>query len=200
MIDTKKVGRPKKFDRTEAIEQALQVFWTKGFDGASMKMLTDAMGINSPSLYAEFGDKRGLYLEAIDRYANHGGCAPLDALEAAPNIQDAVHGFFEAVIAHSSGEGAQGCFLVSCVSTSAGNVDGTSELLHDAISDTDDRIAARFEKAIAEGQLPSDFPARRQAQLLFDLRQGLVFRARAGVSAAQLREDIDHRVSAVLRR
>ena len=71
MNGTKKVGRPKTFDRDEALTKAIGVFWKQGYEGASMKLLTDEMGINSPSLYAEFGDKHGLYLEAINSYATN---------------------------------------------------------------------------------------------------------------------------------
>lgn len=197
---TKKVGRPKKFDRDEALLQAINVFWKQGYEGASMKLLTDSMGINSPSLYAEFGDKHALYLEAIDRYAQNGACAPLVALESEPDIAKAVRAFFEAAIDYSTHHesGARGCFLASCVSTSAGHVEGTATLLRQAIETTDARITARFDIEKARGTLPQDFPARDQAKLLFDLRQGLVFRARAGFGEDELRADIDKDVAAVL--
>jgi AcrR family transcriptional regulator len=200
MSDTKKVGRPKKFDRDDAVGRAMDVFWSKGYDGASMKNLTEAMGINSPSLYAEFGDKQGLYLETIDRYANHDACAPLVALESEPDIAKAVRAFFEAAIEYSTHHesGAKGCFLVACVSTSAGNVEGTQKLLFEAIQATDDRITARFEQEISRGTLPSDFPVQDRARMLFDLRQGLVFRARAGFDAEVLVADIAKNVDAVL--
>ena len=153
MNNTKKVGRPKKFDREEALLKAMGVFWKQGYEGASMKVLTDSMGINSPSLYAEFGDKHRLYLEAIDRYANSDACAPLVALEGEPDIRKAVRAFFEAAIDYSThhDSGALGCFLASCVSTSAGHVDGTQELLRDAIEATDARITARCEIEKARG-------------------------------------------------
>lgn len=200
MISTKKVGRPKQFNRDDAVAGALQVFWKRGYEGASMKNLTEAMGINSPSLYAEFGDKHGLYLEAIDRYANNDACEPLVALESEPDITKAVYAFFEAAIDYSTrhSSGAKGCFLASCVSTSAGHIEGAAALLHDAIAKTDDRITARFELEKVSGRLPEDFPSRDQAKLLFDLRQGLVFRARADVDPAVLKVDIDKNVRAVL--
>lgn len=200
MNDTKKVGRPKKFNRDDAVNRAMNVFWNKGYDGASMKNLTEAMGINSPSLYAEFGDKHGLYLETIDHYANDDGCAPLVALETELDITKAVHAFFEAVITYATHHesGATGCFLVSCVSTSAGNVSGTQELLRKAIETTDARITARFDMEKTRGTLPTDFPSLERAKLLFDLRQGLVFRARAGFEDVILLDDIDKNVAAVL--
>lgn len=200
MIDTKKVGRPKMFDRDDAVNSAMNVFWSKGYEGASMKTLTEAMGINSPSLYAEFGDKHGLYLETIDKYANDDGCAPLVALETEPDITKAVRAFFEAVITYATDHksGATGCFLVSCVSTSAGNVSGTQELLRKAIETTDARITARFDLEKTSGRLPVDFPSSERAKMLFDLRQGLVFRARAGFKDASLLCEIDKNVAAVL--
>src|SRR5262245_46755403 len=62
------VGRPRSFDAGEALEQALKVFWRKGFEGASLDDLTEAMGINRPSLYAAFGNKEQLFRRALERY------------------------------------------------------------------------------------------------------------------------------------
>ena len=173
---------------------------TRGEARTSMKNGSEAMGNNSPSLYAEFGDKHGLYLETIDRYANDDGCAPLVALESEPDIAKAVRAFFEAVITYATHHesGATGCFLVSCVSTSAGNVSGTQELLRKAIEATDARISARFDLEKTRGTLPMDFPSIERAKLLFDLRQGLVFRARAGFEDTALLDDIDKDIAAVL--
>lgn len=200
MINTKKVGRPKKFDRDDALLRAMNVFWKNGYEGASMKILTEAMGINSPSLYAEFGDKHALYLEAIEKYATSDACAPLSALESEPEIEKAVCAFFVAAIDYSlhHDSGARGCFLASCVSTSAGHIEGTEELLQLAIASTDKRICARFEEEKARGALPPEFPSLERAKLLFDLRQGLVFRARAGVEQQELLAAVGRNVSAVL--
>ncbi|MEO9863901.1 MAG: TetR/AcrR family transcriptional regulator [Yoonia sp.] len=197
---TKRVGRPKAFDRDEALTKAIGVFWKQGYEGASMKLLTDEMGINSPSLYAEFGDKHGLYLEAINSYATNDACTPLVALETVPDIREAVRAFFNAVVDYSThhSSGAKGCFLVSCVATSAGHVDGTAEMLRDAITATDERIKARFDQEIEKGSLPKNFPSAERAKLMFDLRQGMVFRARAGFSDDRLESNVDKYVRAVL--
>src|SRR5947209_16697338 len=63
-------GRPRSFDLDKALDAALQVFWRKGYEGASLSDLTQAMGINRPSLYAAFGDKEMLFRKALDRYAS----------------------------------------------------------------------------------------------------------------------------------
>src|SRR5205814_7401242 len=61
-------GRPRSFDTNKALDRALQVFWRKGYEGASLPDLTEAMGINRPSLYAAFGNKEALFRKALDRY------------------------------------------------------------------------------------------------------------------------------------
>src|SRR5213592_2988476 len=64
------VGRPRAFDVDQALDQALKVFWRKGYQGASLPDLTRAMGINRPSLYAAFGNKQSLFKKAVERYSN----------------------------------------------------------------------------------------------------------------------------------
>ncbi|MEQ9364064.1 MAG: TetR/AcrR family transcriptional regulator [Leptospirales bacterium] len=196
----KKTGRPRAFERDEALLAAMNVFWAKGYDRASMKDLTEAMGINSPSLYSVFGDKHRLYLEAIDRYASNDACAPLVAFETEPDIARAVRSFMEAVIdyATTNDSGALGCFLSSCVSTSAGQVEGAQELLRRAIEDTDARLSRRFDLEKARGVLPDTFPSMERARLMFDLRQGHVFRARAGLDRESMESDLDFRVQMIL--
>ncbi len=196
----KKTGRPLSFDRDEALLASMYVFWAKGYEGASIKDLTTAMGINSPSLYAAFGDKHQLYLEAIDAYASNEACAPLVAFETEPDITKAVRSFMKAVIDYSTDNpsGVRGCFLSSCVSTSAGEVEGAQERLQHAILDTDARIARRFELEKARGALPDNFPSLERAKLMLDLRQGYVFRCRAGLDAESMIADIGSRVQMVL--
>src|SRR5271163_2757517 len=65
---TRAVGRPRSFDAGKALEAAMKVFWRKGYEGASLSDLTKAMGVNRPSLYAAFGDKKALFRKALDRY------------------------------------------------------------------------------------------------------------------------------------
>ncbi|GAB3478241.1 TetR/AcrR family transcriptional regulator [Marinomonas epiphytica] len=200
MNNTKKIGRPKVFNDTQVLEKALNVFWSKGYDGASMKDLTGAMGINAPSLYATFGDKKNLFLKTVDHYMHSGSCSPLEVFEQETDIRQAVIAFFQEVIRLSTqGEqGTQGCFLSACVATSVETVEGASQQLQTGIEESQKRIAKRFELAKQEAQLPADFPSEQRARLMFDLRQGPVFRARAGTSADDLKQDINAWVDCIL--
>ncbi len=200
MIDTKKVGRPKKFNNDDALLAAINIFWMKGYDGASMKDLTTGMGINGPSLYAAFGDKRELYLKAINAYISNDACTPLVAFESESDIFLAICAFMKAAIKYATdhSSGAKGCFLSSCVSTSAGEVDGVQEMLKKALEETDKRLAKRFDTEKEKGVLPIDFPSLERARLMFDLRQGHVLRARAGLDPSDMLSDIEQRASLVL--
>ena len=76
-------GRPRAFDRDAALDRAMHLFWRKGYESTSVSDLTEAMGIAPPSLYAAFGDKKRLFLEAVDRYqAGPGSFVPC---ETTPN-------------------------------------------------------------------------------------------------------------------
>lgn len=200
MNDTKKIGRPRTFDEKTALEAAMNVFWAKGYDGASMKDLTAGMGISGPSLYSTFGDKRELYLKTIDFYADVDGCAPVVAFESEPDIAEAIKDFLTAVVTYSTQAegGPKGCFLASCVATTVGEVDGVDVRMEKAIRDTDERLAGKFKAAIEKGELPSDFPSDQRGRLLHDMRQGLVHRSRAGWSADALLEDLDDRIRMIL--
>lgn len=195
-----KVGRPRGFDKESALRAAITVFWEKGYDGASMKDLTAAMGINSPSLYTAFGDKHQLYLEAIDCYANDNACAPLVAFESEPDVEKAIIAFMQASIDGASQQSGnpKGCFLGSCVSTTAGRVEGAIERLQQAILGADEQLAQRFEREKQRGTLPDDFPSLQRAQLMFDLRQGYVLRARAGLDASTMERDLAFRARMIL--
>ncbi|MDD9950636.1 MAG: TetR/AcrR family transcriptional regulator [Zetaproteobacteria bacterium] len=200
MNNTKKVGRPKKFNESQALQAATEVFWSKGYDGASLKDLTEAMGINGPSLYATYGDKESLFLQSVTHYMANSNCTPLEAFEQQTQIAVAVRSFFEAIIQYTTEHagGTRGCFLSSCVSTCAETIAGVKPLLQHAIQESENRLVTRFEQAKQAGELPQDFPSAQRARLMFDLRQGPVFRARAGLSAPVIRADIDYWVHMVL--
>lgn len=180
--------------------QAMSVFWTKGYDGASLRDLTQAMGITGPSLYSAFGDKRELYLKTIDRYADVDGCAPIVALEEEEDIEKAIRGFLLEIIHYATEHesGAKGCFLASSVTTTVGQVEGVAERVEAAIADTEKRLAARFDREIKKGVLPQDFPSRERASLLYDMRQGYMFRGRTGWNSDRMQSDLDARVKLLL--
>src|SRR3954471_10375337 len=108
-------GRPRSFDELEALERATQVFWSKGYDGATVDDLIAGMGVGRPSLYAIFGDKRTLFLRALRAYAERKGALAAKALFSPQHLRDSLVSFQRYGVESASQEGsAVGCLIV-CV-------------------------------------------------------------------------------------
>src|SRR5271154_7186398 len=108
-------GRPRSFDEAEALEKATQVFWSKGYDGATIDVLVDGMGGGRPSLYAIFGDKRAIFLRVLRAYAEQKGASAAKALFSQQGLRDSIAGFLRCAVETATEKGsARGCLLV-CV-------------------------------------------------------------------------------------
>src|SRR5690606_17326447 len=153
----KKSGRPLSFDREAALERAMLVFWRYGYEAASLQELTSAMGITPPSLYAAFGDKEKLYLEAVERYSSE-RCDSLQCLlHEAPTARDAIERLLQssAVVMACPGR-LPGCLVAS----SPANCSGTAPHVQAAVGERRDDVEPInrrcFEQAVADGDLPAD--------------------------------------------
>lgn len=180
-------GRPRSFDRAAALRRAMEVFWAKGYDSASMADLTAAMGIAAPSLYAAFGSKEGLFREALQLYGTTEGLGIWGGLDSAPTARAAVEGFLTATADAFSEPGKPpGCMVV----LSAVNATGTGpDLCQDLRRDRADGIArlrARLERAVAEGELPPGFDSAAAADFYVTVQQGMSIRARDGAPRESL--------------
>lgn len=171
---TARRGRPRGFDTDAALDRAVGVFWRRGYAGAGVAELTAAMGISPPSLYAAFGDKRGLFLAALDRYAATAGAVPLAALRSGGG-DGAIGAFLEAAVelAHDGGRG-RGC-LAACVAADAA---GDDPVIRERL----DALLRRHEAALGEaagGRGPG-------GRLLLAAMHAIAVRARAGASRVEL--------------
>src|ERR1041385_9186170 len=86
-------GRPRSFDEGEALEKAIQVFWSKGYDGVTIDDLVAGMGVGRPSLYAVFGDKRMLFLRVLRAYAERKGALAAKPLLSPGTLRDSLAAF-----------------------------------------------------------------------------------------------------------
>lgn len=173
-------GGPRSFNRDEAIETAMRLFWRHGYEGVSVSDLTSAIGIAPPSLYAAFGSKAGLYREALDRYQALPGA--LDGLAQAETLDEAVSGLLRAGIRAATGSpGERGCMVSGgMVQCAAEHDDLASDLAarRRSIRDAVARSLSRWLDDAAAGAL---------AGYLVVLLQGLSVQARDGAS----REDLE---------
>ena len=181
------------------LDRAIKVFWDKGYDGASLDELTRAMGIGRPSLYSAFGDKRTLFLRALERYGQTVGRCGLVAL-GEDDIHEAVPAMLARTLAAQLGKGGPAGWLVgSSVGAALGTVEGVDAVLGDMDEGMQTAITHRFAAAIEAGDLPPDFPSRERARLLIDLVHAQARRARAGEPAEALSAEIASKAEAVLR-
>ena len=186
MVQKRQPGRPRAFDPDQALDVAMDVFWQKGYDATSIGDLTEALGINRPSLYATFGDKARLFDKVLDRYVNKIATAPVEAFEQEEKIDAAVTAFFATALdcAYGPGERPRGCLIVSVAGTLAPVSNSVSERLC-AFSDTTvHRIVTRFERERAAGNLPENVSSEARATLMLELLSAQAHRIRIGESAA----------------
>ncbi len=193
-------GRPRQFDREAVLTSAVEVFWEKGYAGASLDDLTGAMGISRPSLYAAFGDKEGLFLAALAHYGGGLGSDPLAAFDAGETPVEAVRRFLGTALENTirDGAGARGCLFASCAATRAGTSPEVRDMLRASLDAVEAHLTAGLERFRAAGALPDAYPSAAKARLMMDTMQGQAYRARAGESREKLRADLDGRVREIV--
>jgi AcrR family transcriptional regulator len=184
-------GRPREFDPEEALAAALQIFWRRGYDGASMAELTEAMGITKPSLYACFGNKEGLFRKALDLYERDKLCYVRAALEE-PTAKQVAERMLRGSLAIQCGSSdPKGCMgVISSVGGTAHAESIRDEILARRAS-SDRALVERFERAKAEGDLPAGVEPQALACYLSTVMQGMAVQAGAGVPAERLQQLVD---------
>lgn len=192
-------GRPRAFDLEKALDRALEVFWRKGFEGTSLQDLTEAMGINRPSLYAAFGNKEALFCKAVDRYVEGPGSYVRAALReptARAVVERLLHG---AVVTQTSACRPRGCMVVhgALPCGSDGNSDGDPirQKLVGVRNAFQAALRQRLERAVVAGDLPPDADPADLARYVATLTQGMAVQATGGAS----REELERVVVVALR-
>jgi AcrR family transcriptional regulator len=182
------VGRPREFDLEEALASALKVFWRKGYDGASLTDLTEAMGITRPSLYCAFGNKEALFKKALDLYERE-KLAFVDKSLEAPTGREAVERFLNnACDLYAADPETRGCMGVNSVLSCQGAAsESVKQELIDRGLDVQSRLKARLERAKAEGELGEADPTAL-ALYIITVGQGIALQAGMGASSKALKE------------
>ena len=182
----RKPGRPLSFDRDAALRQAMLTFWRHGYETTSVADLTEAMGISPPSLYATFGDKRRLFLEAVRLYAGDPEAATT-AFDAAATSREAALGLLRGAAAAYTGEDTpKGCLLASATASGSVASADVQEAVAEVRRGVTRRLQARIEQDIAEGVLPSAANADTLAGLVMAVTQGMSVLARDGAERPAL--------------
>ena len=190
-------GRPRNFDEKEALEKAIQVFWSKGYDGVTIDDLVAGMGVGRPSLYAVFEDKRTIFLRVLKMYADAKGARAATALLAPHSLRDSLVGFLRHAVESATVEGsAPGCLLV-CVAPLVNDAE-VRRFLKDASDGAMALVESRLCDGIRKREVPSDFPVSARASQVLDFARGLTMRALIGAPRERLLRDAEEAADLVL--
>jgi AcrR family transcriptional regulator len=185
------MARIREFDRDEALEQAMLVFWRLGYERATMAELTAAMGINPPSLYAAFGNKESLFREALERYATGPDAYEAEAL-ALPTAREVAYALLRGGADRQTRPGKpHGCLAVLGTRTNGADSSPIGELLIQARQTGEAEVRARFERACAEGDLPAGSDPGVLAGYIRTVIYGLTVKAASGATRGELEQVIE---------
>jgi AcrR family transcriptional regulator len=188
---TTTAGRPRGFDREAALDAALTEFWSHGYEATSIATLTKAMGINPPSLYAAFGDKRKLFTRAVERYAETHGSYGAQAL-AQPTGREAVETMLRLAAAEYAGaDHPPGCLVIDGATNTTDASRDVAEELRGYREGTKQALADKIAADVAAGLLPPDTDAKALAAFYAAVIQGMSTQARDGATEADLQRIAD---------
>jgi AcrR family transcriptional regulator len=182
------IGRPREFDRGAALEAAMVLFWRKGFAATSMNDLCDAMGVRSPSLYAAFGSKEALYLEAIQRYVEIFGPPVWDGLAEGATARAGLENLLLAATeslpeSHVTPGGCMAALAAVCDEWPAGIAKVVRKIRAEMLR----MLRSRLEAGVANGELPATTDIEGLSRFYFSVYQGMAVQARDGAGAPELR-------------
>jgi AcrR family transcriptional regulator len=182
------IGRPRGFDRDAALEAAMLLFWRKGFAATSMSDLCDAMGISSPSLYAAFGSKEALYLEAVEYYAQTIGPPVWDKLAEGATARAGIENL---LIAWTESLPKSRATPAGCMALLAAVGDEWPATIVRVVKKVRlemlGTLRSRLETAVAKGELPASTDIDGLSRFYLSVFQGMAVQAKDGATSAELR-------------
>jgi TetR/AcrR family transcriptional regulator, copper-responsive repressor len=192
-------GRPRAYDPDTALAQAMGAFWGAGFSATSLDELAAATGMNRPSLYAAFGDKKAMYLETLGRYRAAGRAAMDKALAYDRPLAEGLRRVYASALDmyFPPNSAARGCFLIGTATTEAMGDPDMRAMLGGALRDFDAAFEARLAHAKEKGELGGDADPRVLAKIASAVLHSLAIRSRAGDPRAELEATADAGVAMI---
>lgn len=183
----------KQFDKQAALDQALQTFWSRGYEATSMQDLVDCMGVNRGSLYATFGDKRTLFIAALGAYDERRR-RMLAEFEARFPPKEAIRQVFLAFTGSLEESGNRGCFLTNTALELAAHDDEIRRLVAEGQADVESYFARMVRKGEADGSIASGLKPGETARALLASLLGVLVLVRSRPEQALLKSIVDDAV------
>jgi AcrR family transcriptional regulator len=180
-------GRPRQFDRDKALQDALLVFWRKGFYATSIPDLCGAIGVHEPSLYAAFGNKEKLYVEAVQLYMKISQSLLWGYLETGRTARAGMRDLLMATAKELSGSDTHpnGCFI-TLATIDEDMPEGVSRAVRGARREWLEVLRAHLNKAVANGELPASTDTESMSRFFQAIVQSIGIQSHDGASQAQL--------------
>jgi len=185
------MGRPREFDADAVLDCALRVFWEKGYEGASLTDLTEAMGINRPSLYAAFGNKESLFRKAMERYGEGPASYVREALAQPTARAVAEHLLRGSMQFLGDAKNPRGCLVVQSALACGDGAGPVRDELARVRCRTMEAIRERFERAKTEGDLPVETDVCQLARYISTVMQGMSVQASSGACGGDLQSVVE---------
>jgi TetR/AcrR family transcriptional regulator, copper-responsive repressor len=184
----KRRGRPRAYEPDIALGKALDLFRTQGFAATSLDDLSEATGMNRPSLYGAFGDKRELYIKSYQRYREDARAALVDIFRQELPLRERLERIFASALdIYLSGDtGPRGCFTVVTAASEAVTDPDIRAMVLDGLSELDKAFASCFRRAKEKGELPATADPAVLAQLASATVHTIAIRSRARVPRKEL--------------
>jgi AcrR family transcriptional regulator len=182
------MGRPRGFDADRALDEAMEVFWRHGYEGATIAQLTEAMGINPPSLYAAFGSKEGLLKAALDRYTCKRDIFMQEVLSAPTAREVAERMLMGTADAQTDPANPPGCLLVQGGLACGSGSENVPFELAARRDQTEQQLRGRFAQAKARGDLSADTDPAALARYISAVTVGMGVMASSGADREALRQ------------
>ncbi len=180
-------GRPRGFNKATALDAAMRVFWTHGYAGASIGMLSDAMNVPRATLYQLFGDKGGLFKAAVAHYGEVSFASVMDKLEGSGDVHADLNGFFTELIDFATRDPETlGCLIAVALADAAGSNKNMRDMLAGRFGMVENTLKERLQRAQDKGQIPASPNADDLAMMLAATARGLMVRARTGCAAEEM--------------
>jgi AcrR family transcriptional regulator len=187
----KRRGRPPAFNHEEALEKAMQAFWTFGYEGTSMAALIEAMDMNKPSIYAAFGNKENLFNQVLDRYVSGPSAFVKEALAEPTSYLVAKTFLTKAVDLLTQHQNSRGCMIVQGALSCGPEAEMIQKKLIAYRANLEENFKKRFDLAKESLDLPDDTNTASLAKYVATLHQGISVQASSGASKDALMKVIE---------
>lgn len=185
-------GRPRDFNKEEALEKALALFWQKGFETTSINDLTSAMGIMPPSLYSTFGNKEKLFWAAVDLYSAKYAVNISKTLAEKTNVKEAMHHLLKKLAqSYVSNKTPNGCLIVCASINYSENSTNINMILQKMRESSEKVIVNRIKEGIRIKEIPSSVDAKKLGKFFATFIQGMTIQSKDGASIRDLESIID---------